>query len=309
MPHSIRAREAAPAAKTPISSAPAALGLPDVQPLTDAHYGEVLAFLAARSVDTIFMSGLVRDNGIVSDFNRGTFYGCRDAEGRLEGVALVGHATLVETRSDDALAAFARLAKEAQAHVIVGDQDKIEHFWTHYEQGGQEPSRICRELFLEQHWPVEALTEAAALRLATTDDLEKLVAINARMACDESGTNPLEHDAEGFRARLVRRIELGRVWVWTAEDGRMLFKVDIMAEVPGCIYLEGVYVDPDERRRGYGRRAISQLGRLLLARTETLCLLVNEQNKDAQVFFFKAGYKLRACYDTIFLQPKADESH
>jgi predicted GNAT family acetyltransferase len=311
MPHSIRAREAAPAAqkKTPISSsataATASLRPPNVQPLTDAHYGEVLAFLAAApAVDTIFMSGLIRDNGIVSDFNRGTFYGCRNAGGELEGVALVGHATLVETHSEDALAAFARLAKEAQAHVIVGDQEKVEHFWTHYEQGGQKPLRICRELFLEQHWPIETLTEAAALRLATADDLEALVAINARMACDESGINPLEEDAAGFRARLLRRIELGRVWVWTGEDGRLLFKVDIMAEVPGCTYLEGVYVHADERGRGYGRRAISQLGRLLLARTETVCLLVNEQNKDAQVFFFKAGYKLRACYDTIFLQPR-----
>lgn len=311
MPHSIRAREAAPAAqkKTPISSsahaAHAPLRLPDVQTLNDAHYGEVLAFLAAApSVDTIFMSGLIRDNGIVSDFNRGTFYGCRDSQGRLEGVALVGHATLVEAQSEGALAAFARLAREAQAHVIVGDQEKVEHFWTHYEQGGQQPLRICRELFLEQRWPVETLTEAAALHLATPDDLEALIAINARMACDESGVNPLDEDAAGFRARLLRRIELGRVWVWTGEDGRLLFKADIMAEVPGCIYLEGVYVHQDERGRGYGRRAISQLGRLLLARTETLCLLVNEQNKDAQVFFFKAGYKLRACYDTIFLQPR-----
>lgn len=308
MPHSIRAREAAPVAKTPISSAsgaPSTLSLPEIQPLTDAHYGEVLTFLAARSVDTIFMSGLVRDNGIVSDFNRGTFYGCRNAEGQLEGIALIGHATLVEARSEGALAAFARLARDARAHVIVGDQEKVELFWTHYEQGGQKPLRICRELFLEQRWPIETLTEAAALRLATMNDLEALSAVNARMACDESGVNPLETDAEGFRARLMRRIELGRVWVWTADDGRLLFKVDIMAEVPGCIYLEGVYVHQDERGRGYGRRAVSQLGRLLLARTETLCLLVNEQNKDAQVFFFKAGYKLRACYDTIFLKPRA----
>jgi predicted GNAT family acetyltransferase len=78
-----------------------------------------------------------------------------------------------------------------------------------------------------------------------------------------------------------------------------------MADVPGCIYLEGVFVHPDERRKGYGRRAMSQLGRLLLTRTDKLCLLVNEQNKDAQTFFFKAGYKLLDCYDTIFLQPKA----
>jgi predicted GNAT family acetyltransferase len=307
MPHSIRAREAAPAAQkqTPIASASAALRPPEIQTLTDAHYGEVLAFLAAApSVDTVFMSGLVRDNGIVSDFNRGAFYGCRDAQGQLEGIALVGHATLVEARSEGAFSAFARLAKDVQAHVIVGDQEKVERFWTHYEQGGQKPRRICRELFMEQRWPVETLTEAAALRLATPDDLEALTTAHARMVCDESGLNPLEEDAAGFRARISRRIELGRIWVWTGEDGRLLFKADIMAEVPGCIYLEGVYVHPDERGRGYGRRAIAQLGRLLLARTETLCLLVNEQNKDAQVFFFKAGYKLRACYDTIFLQPK-----
>ncbi len=141
------------------------------------------------------------------------------------------------------------------------------------------------------------------MRLATPDDFETLLAINARMACAESGINPLEADPAGFRARLVRRIEQGRVWVWT-EGERMLFKVDIMAQVPGCIYLEGIYVQPDERGKGYGQRAMSQLGRHLLAHTETLCLLVNEQNKGAQVFFFKAGYKLRACYDTIFLEPR-----
>jgi predicted GNAT family acetyltransferase len=140
------------------------------------------------------------------------------------------------------------------------------------------------------------------------DDLEQLISINAAMACDESGVNPLDVDPEGFRTRLVRRIEAGRVWVWKEEE-RLLFKVDVMAEVPGCTYLEGVYFNPAERRRGYGRRAMTQLARILLARTETLCLLVNEQNKDAQAFFFKAGYKLRAAYDTIFLQPKMDEGN
>jgi hypothetical protein len=310
MPHSIRTREAAIATETPISAAPAAVSLPDIQLLTDAHSDEVLAFLAvSRSADTIFMSGLVRDNGVVSDFNRGAFYGCRDAQGRLEGVALIGHATLVEAHTEGALAAFARLARQARAHVIVGEQGKVEQFWAHYERGGQQPLRVCREFFLEQRRPVEMLAaEPAALRPATTDDLEALVAINAAMACDESGVNPLEVDPEGFRARLVRRIEAGRVWVWS-EGGRLIFKVDVMAEVPGCMYLEGVYVHPEERRRGYGRRAMSQLGRLLLARAESLCLLVNEQNVDAQDFFFKAGYKLRACYDTIFLQPRAGEDN
>ncbi len=32
---------------------------------------EVLSFLAARAVHTVFMAGLIRDNGLVSPLNRG----------------------------------------------------------------------------------------------------------------------------------------------------------------------------------------------------------------------------------------------
>jgi len=76
--------------------------------LTTGEESEVLSFLSARPVHTVIMASFIRDNGLVSPLNRGTFYGCRDEEGRLVGVALIGHATLVETESDDALAAFAR---------------------------------------------------------------------------------------------------------------------------------------------------------------------------------------------------------
>jgi uncharacterized protein len=309
MPQSARLKKAEPAAAaSPTPSAGNAAAL-KVHPLTEAHRQEVLTFLSPRSVDTIFMRGLILDNGMESEFNRGTLYGCRDAAGQLDGVALIGHAMVIEAHTDDAYAAFARLARDTRAHVILGDQEKIENFWKHYEQDGhQAPRRICRELLLEIRWPIETITEAAALRTAKAEDLEALVAVNARMCCDESGVNPLEVDPEGFRERLMRRIEMGRVWVWT-EGGRLLFKVDVIADVPGCTYLEGVYVHPEERRKGYGRRALSQLGRILLAQNEKLCLLVNEQNKEAQVFFFKAGYKLRACYDTIFLQPRTSRSN
>jgi GNAT superfamily N-acetyltransferase len=313
MPHSATlAKAAAAAAETPISAVCAPP--PSVQPLREAHAREVLAFLSPCSVDTIFLCGLICDNGVESPLNRGTLYGCRDAAGHLEGVALIGHAMVIEARTDRACAAFARLARSVRAHLILGDQEKIENFWAHYEQGGQQPRRICRELLLEQRRPAETpaaelAEEATVLRPATTGDLEELLVINAAMAYDESGVNPLAVDPEGFRARLVRRVEAGRVWVWTTEGGRLIFKADVMADVPGYVYLEAVYVHPEERRKGCGRRAMAELGRRLFARTETLCLLVNEQNKEAQSFFFNAGYKLRACYDTIFLQPKASETN
>jgi hypothetical protein len=154
---------------------------------------------------------------------------------------------------------------------------------------------------LEHRWPGAALAPVPELRRATLDDLPAVMGVNARLAFAESGVNPLEQDADGFRLRLARRIAQERVWVW-CERERLMFKADVLAETPETFYLEGIYVHPDERGKGYGSRCLSQLGRELLRETKSLCLLVNEQNKDAQRFFFRNGYKLRDCYDTIFLQ-------
>ena len=75
---------------------------------------EVLEFLAKRAIHTVYMATLIRDNGFVSPNNRGAFYGCRDRAKNLLGVALIGHATIVEARTHAAVAAFAQLAAHSQ---------------------------------------------------------------------------------------------------------------------------------------------------------------------------------------------------
>ncbi len=248
------------------------------------------------------MNGLVRDNGLESPFNRGTFYACRGAAGRLEGVALIGHAVFVEARSLGALKSFAELAQGHQsAHVILGEQDVVGSFWEYYAPAGQPARRFCRELLFEQRWPVRASEAVPGLRPATLDDLALILPVHAAMAFEESGVNPLEKDPLGFRLRCARRIEQGRVWV-LVESGRLIFKADIISETPEVIYLEGIYVDPAERGRGYGSRCLAQLGRGLLARTRSLSLLVNEQRTGAVAFYRRAGYEFRSYYDTIYLQ-------
>ena len=280
-----------------------------VHPLTESHSErEVLAFLAERPVQTVVMSGLVRDNGLESPFNRGTFYACRDQGGRLEGVALIGHATFVEARTESALAAFARLAqKEADAHMILGDQALVRRFWKYYAPAGQVARSFCRELLFEQRWPISACDPAPGLRRATLDDLALIMPVHAAMACEESGVNPLETDPHGFRLRCARRVEHGRVWV-LVDGGRLVFKADVAAETPECTYVEGVYVEPASRQRGHGLRCLSQLGWGLLRGSASVSALVNEQNLVAQALFMKAGYKLRGYYDTIFLKRRGEGS-
>jgi predicted GNAT family acetyltransferase len=104
--------------------------------------------------------------------------------------------------------------------------------------------------------------------------------------------------------RCARRIEQGRVWV-LIENGQLIFKADILSETSEIVYLEGIYVAPEQRRQGLGLRCLSQLSRNLLARAKALSLLVNEQHKEAASFYLKAGFKLRSHYDTIFLQQAA----
>jgi predicted GNAT family acetyltransferase len=274
-----------------------------VHPLTESDSEpEVLDFLAERPAPTVVMRGLIRDNGFASPFNRGTFYACRDRLGRLEGIALVGHATFVEARTVSALRAFAQLAQsERAAHMILGEQELIRDFWNYYAPAGQLPRLFCRELLFEQRWPVSAREPVGNLRLATLEDLMLVMPVHAAMAYEESGVNPIDVDLQGFRLRCARRIEHGRVWV-LVEEGELVFKADIASETPECTYVEGVYVEPASRQRGQGLRCLSQLGRTLLERTASVCALVNEQNLVAQSLFLKAGYRLRGYYDTIFLE-------
>jgi ribosomal protein S18 acetylase RimI-like enzyme len=276
---------------------------PLIHSLNESHpEAEVLDFLAGRPAQAVIMSGLIRDNGFESPFNRGTFHACRDSAGRLEGVALVGHAVYVAADTAPALRAFARVAQgQRNAHMILGEEALVGRFWEHYAPAGQAPRIFSREVLYELRWPVSAPEPVGGLRLATLDDLMLVMPVHAALAYEESGVNPLDVDLHGFRMRCARRIEHGRVWV-LVEGGNLLFKADIISDTPECVYLEGVYVDPPSRHKGLGLRCLSQLGRDLLERTKTVSALVNEQNLAAQALFNKAGYKLRGRYDTVFLE-------
>jgi ribosomal protein S18 acetylase RimI-like enzyme len=273
---------------------------PRARELTDGAQAEVVAFLSRRPLHTFNLLGFVLDNGLVSPLNRGTFYAYRDEAGRLEGVALVGHVTLFEARTERAIAAFARVARgRAGKHILLGEQEKVARFWNHYSRGGQPARLACRETLLESRGRARACEGVRDLRLAAPGDLELVVPVQAQLAFEESQIDPLEKDPAGFRERCARRIARGRTWVWT-EGGRLIFKADILNETSEVTYLEGVWVNPQDRGRGLGLRCMSQLGRALLRRTRSITLFVNESNREALDFYRSAGYETRGCYDTIF---------
>jgi uncharacterized protein len=277
-----------------------------VQPLTEDDKHETLAFLSMRPLYTVCMGSYIRENGMISPYNRGTFYGCRNQAGGLEGVALIGHATLIETTCDAALRAFARLKQAyTTSNFIRGEQKMIERFWTFYVKFGHEPRLVCRELLFEQTSVPELTCEPLELECASLDDLEAIMTINAEMIISECGVSPLQKDPSGFRQRIARRIEKGQFWL-LKKDEEIIFKADVFAETPEMAYLEGIYVHPQARGKRLGVRCLSQLSRTLLSRTRATCLLVNENRKKLMSFYCQAGYEFRGYYDTIYFHQEAN---
>lgn len=263
-----------------------------VSVLGEADRDEVLRFLKARPVHTVVMTSFINDNGLESELNRGRFYGYRNNEGTLEGVALIGHSTLLEARSDEALRAFAHIAKssETPVHLIMSSGSQADRFWTYFSDGLRAPRLSCNELLFEVAFPYLVKDCKWEIRNATADELEQVAEAQAEVALIESGVCPLERDREGFLARVLRRIEQGRVFV-VVEDGKLLFKADIIAETDDCIYLEGVYVAPEDRGRGIGSSCLARLNLQLFERAQNICLLSNVDHVGAHKSFTKAGFR------------------
>lgn len=280
-----------------------AAALLNVSELTEANRQEAMKFLAVRPVHTVVMTSFINDNGMQSELNRGKFYGYRNAAGELEGVALIGHSTLVEARSDAALRAFALKARtsETPIHLIMSHGTAAETFWKYFGNGINEPRLTCRERLFEVSFPFMVRKgEKSGLRPATANELIAVAEAQAEVAFMECGVDPMVKDREGFLKRVARRIEQGRVFVVTDGD-KLVFKADIIAETADAIYLEGIYVAAEYRGKGLGSAYLADLTLELLNRAENVCMLSNVEFENAHKSYFKAGYKATDECTTLFV--------
>jgi GNAT superfamily N-acetyltransferase len=273
-----------------------------LESLTESNESEVREFLKVRPVHTVVMSSFIKDNGLVSQDNRGIFYGYRNAAGQLTGVALIGHTTLIEARTEEALTAFAIIARSSETpiHVMMSEGRAIERFWQQYKQDGSQPRLSFTEKLFELSFPFPVQNCEWDVRLAQASEIDQIAEAHAEVAFIESGVNPMEKDPEGFLQRCLRRIEKERTFV-VFEDGKLVFKADIVAETDDVIYLEGIYVSPEYRGRGIGPKCLSHLSSKLVARVENICMLSNLEFKAAHRSFEKAGYQSNDECTTIFV--------
>jgi len=263
---------------------------------------EVLDFLSLRPVHTVVMTSFIQDNGLENPLNRGKFYGYRNREGTLEGVALIGHTTLVEARSEDALKALALAARasEVPLHLIMSDGRNAESFWNYLGNAFNQPRLACEELLFELSFPFAVQKCDREIRPARMEDLDEIAEAQAAIAYMECGVDPMTRDREGFLKRVARRVEQGRIFV-AFENGEMIFKADIIAETADVIYLEGIYVAESHRGQGIGSACLAKLSFELLNRVQHITLLSNVSFKSAHRSYMNAGYRNTGSCVSLFV--------
>ena len=247
---------------------------------------EILDFCAREPIERVFLEDVAR-RGL------GRFAALRE-EGELVAVCHLG-ANLVP--SGEGAGAFAKLAVRSRPRMLIGDERAVTDLW----EAARADLPEVREDRPGQ--PVYVLDEEpaagwSALRRASLDDLDLLIRTSAAAFLEEVGIDAYARDPALFEWRTRMQIEEGRSWLWE-EAGTVFFKAEASAWTERTVQLQQVWVDPEVRGNGYGKRGLSDLCRLLLAHTPSVCLFVRPENAPAIALYDSIGMRRVGAYRSL----------
>ncbi len=270
--------------------------------LTSANTDDVLAFLARRPHENVYVHWLVASHQIGR--GGGELFVHRDAAGRVAGTCYIGPQIVPCTEPDDtiALAAFVDGVRRARSsRMFVGERPTVARLWSRTKRSFPAPVAI------RTSQPVYAIERARAnpdpsgidVARATLAELDEIVPHSAAMIAGEVGGDPHRATSE-FRTRTARIIERG--WWWRARvDGRLAFMCNVGSATPYTAQLQGVWTPPGMRGHGYATRALRAICAQLLVEHPSLCLYVNDFNAPAIALYERVGFARVGEFQTILL--------
>src|SRR5262245_19005021 len=224
----------------------------------------------------------------------GRFVGLADDDGSLQALCHPG-AKLVP--SGIGCGAFAETAARSSSRMIIGEESAVDELWA--AAGPLMPSpredRPGQPVYTMTSPPPPGDTGLRAARIA---DLERLLPACADAHELELGIDPRRRDEEGFRWRVRSQIEDGRSWLWI-EDDVIRFKAEASAWTPSAVQIQQVWVDPEARGKGYAKRGLRDLIRLLLDSTPVVTLFVRTDNLAAIRLYDSIGMSRVLSYRSI----------
>lgn len=175
---------------------------------------------------------------------------------------------------------------------IVGPVEAVSDFWEQVTPAWG-PARTIRasQPVLEIDGP-PAVPADPLVRRVRISEINTLVPACVAMFTEEVGVPPDSGDGGAlYRARVEELVRTGRAFA-RIEDGRVVFKAEIGAVTPHVCQVQGVWVHPELRGRGYSASGMAAVVNYALAEiAPRVTLYVNDFNTPARATYARVGFR------------------
>lgn len=243
--------------------------------------------LAREAKDNLYLLGVLEEFGLGDGV---TFHARVNESDVLAALFVGGEGGLAVpcARDVNELSSLcAELAPSLKLSSVLGEKTAVDVLLKHLI--GRKPRLVrTQRLFAVSADDLGPFTNPT-LRLATENDLPRVLPLAAGWVKEFFDRDPLGEDPEGFKARVLQRIRGKRTYV-LEENGALVFKIDVGARSRYGAELDGLYTAPDARRRGHATLSLGQISRHLLSSLPRLTLRVDDRDPALAGLARKVGY-------------------
>jgi predicted GNAT family acetyltransferase len=267
-----------------------------VRPLGAGDQLEVLRFLERDPVLNAYLISRMLEGGISG---LGTAIGIFHSR-ELVAVAMLGSNVVLAAARDlsaDVRNVAVSIIAEEIIHCVhppramVSEVSLVDGVWAQIRDYVSPPTvvRLAQPVYVLDSLPQPVNLER--VRYSTLADLDQLVPACAAMHLEEVGIDPLSRDASGYRQR-IRELVLRSRSLVLVEDGEIVSKAEYSAVTPYTVQLMGVWTHPAYRRRGYAKRAMTEICGHILSQRKRPSLFVNDFNVAAIRLYESLGFRM-----------------
>ncbi|GAA2373346.1 GNAT family N-acetyltransferase [Gordonia cholesterolivorans] len=208
---------------------------------------------------------------------------------------LIGGATDLDVFADRALAS-PRLCSS-----VVGSADLVLGLWDRVAPAWGPPREIRDDQPLLALTGYPEIAPDPQVRLVTMADLDAYFPAAVEMFIGEVGVDPRAGDeGRSYRRRLAALISARRVFARFDGD-RVVFKAEIGSMSRKVGQIQGVWVDPDWRGRGYGVVGTAAVAAAIARQGRIASLYVNSFNAAARHTYERVGFQQVGTFATVLV--------
>jgi hypothetical protein len=260
--------------------------------MTDDDRDEVLALCDRDAVTNVFVSSRIHAAGLDPRRLGAQVWGYYDG-GRLTSLCYSGANLVPVAASPEAVTVFADRARVQgrRCSSIVGPAEVVTPLWELLAPSWGRPREIrAVQPVMSISGPPVAVPDPAVATVRP-DQLNLMLPACVAMFTEEVGVSPIGPDGGiAYRARVSELIRSGRSFA-RIENGQVLFKAEVGAVTPHACQVQGVWVPPEARGRGY---AVHGMAAVVTAALATLApvvtLYVNDYNAPARAAYERVGF-------------------